>query len=38
LDQLGWNSIAGILLVLESEHQRQRRDKRGPLPSMASGT
>jgi uncharacterized membrane protein YtjA (UPF0391 family) len=30
--------ILGILLVLESERQRQRRDKRGQPPSMASGT
>jgi uncharacterized membrane protein YtjA (UPF0391 family) len=27
--------ILGILLVLESERQRQRRDKRGQPPSMA---
>jgi len=37
-----WHSVAlfivGILLVLESERQRQRRDKRRQPPSMASGT
>jgi predicted membrane channel-forming protein YqfA (hemolysin III family) len=27
--------VVGILLVLESERQRQRRDKRGQPPSMA---
>jgi hypothetical protein len=30
--------ILGILLVLESERQLQRRDKRGQPPSMARGT
>ena len=30
--------LLGILLVLESERQRQRRDKRGQPLSMARGT